>query len=311
VPLVIPLFASLLLSVSVRCGLAQEIWFGPRSDLPDFMTLFRSDAPWTAAASHVSVVEISDHFAQTAPASDMVQIGTDVHTRGIDLAVGVLALPGRGPGWCGYQVEGYSAPGGPRALADRLKAIGVTPKYFSMDEPLYFGHAFVRQGGRLGCQRSVAELAKDVGENVRRVRDVFPHARFGDVEPALALRLNEIEEWLDSFEKNAGTKLAFFRVDMDWKRTWKLDLPALSDLLRRKGVQLQVIYNGNGSEHTDQGWLTDAKAHFVAFESNFPQLANAVMIQSWNPHPGRILPDSDPDTLTSLINVYVAWRNSH
>jgi hypothetical protein len=300
---------SLLSGAAMRSASGQEIWFGPRSDLADFMALFHPDAPWSAAASHVSVLEISDTFSQFAPADDLIGMAADLDRRGLGLAAGVLALSSGGPGWCGYRVEGYNLAGGTLALARRLKWLGVTPKYFSLDEPLFFGHSFVGQGTQVGCQRPIAKVAKDVGENLRPFLELFPEAVYGDVEPALALPLSEVEEWLDAFERSAGRKLAFVRIDMDWKRRWKVELPVLADLLRRKGVALHVIYNGNGTDQTDESWLADAKAHFAAFESTFPQLTDAVMIQSWDPHPLRILPETDPNALTSLINSYVDWRS--
>src|SRR5579863_1761146 len=41
---------------------AQQIWFAPPSGprgVPDYMALFRPDAPWQQAASHVQAFEIS------------------------------------------------------------------------------------------------------------------------------------------------------------------------------------------------------------------------------------------------------------
>jgi hypothetical protein len=306
---VLLLWSGLLSGGAVHSASSQEIWFGPRSNLADFMALFRRDAPWSEGASHVRVFEIADNFARVAPAQDLTQMADDLHRRGIMLSAGVLALSSRGEGSCGHRVEGYNLKGGPEALARGLHSLDITPTYFPMDEPLYYGHAFASQGDRVGCRRPIADVAMDVAETLRPVHELFPNARFGDVEPALALPLSDIEEWLDAFEHATGTKLAFFRIDMDWKRNWSVEVPPLAQLLHRKGVPFQVIYNGNGSDQTDRSWLSAAREHFVAFEEKFPRMADAVMIQSWNANPTRLLPESDPDTLTSLITVYTGWRS--
>ena len=63
------------------------------------------------------------------------------------------------------------------AEANRLKALGATAKFFTMDEPLYYGHIFGKPGWKVGCHSSIPDIARDVAEKVRQIRLVFPLIR--------------------------------------------------------------------------------------------------------------------------------------
>ncbi len=205
-------------------------------------------------------------------------------------------------------------------FAQRLKAAGITPQFFGMDEPLYFGHVFVSQGNRIGCRSPISEVARNVANTVRQMRSVFPGVRFGDTEP-LTFRpgdtwyqnnqwLVDLGEWLDAYEAEVGDKLAYLRLDLWWNMPWREHMPALSELLRRKGVPLQVIYNGDGRAKTDEAWIDSAIANFKAFESGAWPKPAAAVFQYWTPHPSRVLPEGDPLSATGLVNRYVRWQQT-
>jgi hypothetical protein len=301
---------------------AQSIWFAPQPRLgeqSDYMDLFRPDAPWRLAASHVEVFAVGGRFLTEAPEADLRQIFSDLKRRNIGLHIGILPLTGFGPYTCSYGVEGY---GGPPMLkfAQRLKALGAEPQVFGMDEPLYFGHVFGSPDGRSGCHTSIAELAREIAIKVAQARTVFPGVRFGDVEP-LTFRpgdpwfqndtwLSDLSDWFDAYQAAVGDKLAFLRLDLWWNMPWQKHMAALTALLARKGIPLQVIYNGNGQDKTDEAWIAHAAAHFKEFESGpWPKPAVAVF-QYWTPNPTHVLPESNPLTATGLIDQYVQWRQT-
>jgi hypothetical protein len=91
---------------------------------------------------------------------------------------------------------------------------------------------------------------------------------------------------------------------MDWNSPWRQRVGPVAQLLRRKGVQVQVIYNGSGRDQSDSEWVAHALANAAAFESVLK--SDSVAIQSWNPYPRHVLPDSVPTTLTGLVNQYVS-----
>ncbi len=304
---------------------AQTIWFAPQprpGDIADYMGLFHADAPWQRAAAHVQVMGVSGHFVMSAPEADLRQIFTDLKRRNIGVQIGVEPLTspgGRGPSFCSYHVEGYGGPAIP-PLVRRLQALGVTPQVFGMDEPLYFGHVFGPEGGKGGCHTPIAALAQDVATKVAQARAAFPGVRFGEVEPlTFSPRdpwfennawLHDLSEWFDAYQAAVGDKLAFFRLDLWWNDRWQQHMPALTALLARKGIPLQVIYNASGQDRTDASWIADAVAHFKAFESGpWPKPATAV-IQYWTPNPTHVLPESNPLTATGLIDRYLQWQQT-
>jgi hypothetical protein len=65
--------------------------------------------------------------------------------------------------------------------------LGGTVDYYTMDEPLYFGHFYTADakqglvGKRSGCHLSIDEIAQDAAKRIWDVRSVFPDVKVGDV----------------------------------------------------------------------------------------------------------------------------------
>jgi len=316
-------FAILLLGFAGATPAAsQAIWFSPHptfGDGSDYLDLFRSNAPWERAASHVQVFETGGRFLVAAPADGLRRMFSDLKRRHIGVEIGWEPLSEPVASNCGYGVEGYGGPiGGGLGYARLVKALGAEPQFFGMDEPLYFGHIFGPRNGKGGCHSSIAAIAADVANKIRQIRTVFPGVPVGEAEPLSfnpALPwfdddrwLSDLSEWFDAYQAAVGDRLAFFRLDLWWNMDWQKHMPALAELLARKGIPLQVIYNGAGK--TDQAWIASAVSNFKAFESGpWPKPAVAV-IQYWSPNPTHILPESNPLTGTGLIDRYVQWQQT-
>jgi hypothetical protein len=276
------------------------------------MELFQPDAPWQQAASHVKVFSISSaKLMDPSVAKDLPNILADLRRRQIALDIGLLPLSGMGEGNCGYRIEGYSAPGQPLSYARRLKAAGAEVSYFSMDEPLYYGHVSNLKGT---CHTSIADLVKDVALKVKQVQSVYPGVGFGDVEPMgipYANWLADLEQWFDAYQAATGQPLAFFRVDMQWNGPyWQAQMQQLGRLLQRKGIPLQVIYNGAGNAGSDEAWIAQATSHYKQYETSGLPHPDAVNFQCWTQNPTHSLPESDPRTMTGLIDQYVQWKKT-
>ncbi len=173
-----------------------------------------------------------------------------------------------------------------------------------MDEPLYYGHLFAGQGTTRGCQASILQVAGDVARAVRQVRSVFPDARIGDVEPLAGLAGESgpgaVGEWLGAFEAVTGERLAFLRLDVDWRAPWPTDLGAIASVLKAKGVPLQVIFSGNDHDRSEVAWIASANDHVQAYDAaNLPP-PDAAVLQTWVPSPSRVLPETDETRLTGF-----------
>jgi hypothetical protein len=281
------------------------------------MALFPQNAPWQQAASHVQAFEISGDMAFAGADSDLAQIINGLRLRHVDLVVGIGPLSGfrNGAKVCGVRVEGYSSPGGTLAEAQHIKRLGGDVQYFAMDEPLYYGHIW---SGPSACHSSVGDIAKEIADKFRQVRTVFPQAQFGEVEPMpvpgvpVATWLADLEGLFDGFQASTGQKIAFFRIDVVWSAPWQPWIPPLAQLLRRKGIPLQVIYDSNGPDAnaSDARAVAGTIAIFKKYESDGRSAPDVAAIQWWTKHPSHALPETDPTSGTYLIDQYVKWRQS-
>lgn len=309
----------LLLNIAAaRPAATQEIWFAPRGGpkgVPDYMDLFRPDAPWQQAASHVQVFEVPGEL-RSEPDNVLKQITNDLRRRGIGLAMGMGPLSRNTYAGkpCGTNVEGYSAPLEAVAAAERIKSVGGVIQYFTIDESLYYGHYW---GGTNACHSSIADIAKETAEKIRRVRAVFPQVQFGDVEPVQgfpkATWLADLQTWFDAFHTDTGQRLAYFRFELIFTQPWQQYITPLTQLLRREGIPLQVIYDSNFDDAgaSDERAIAGTIANFKAYESGGRAPPDAAAIQFWSKYPSHALPETDPRAATYLINQYVKWRQSH
>lgn len=285
------------------------IWFSPRSapyELSNLTPLFKPDAPWQQAASHIAVFEITGGAARNGTEGEVRAIVTGLSNRRITLGLGMSPLSGDGR--CGKGVEGYNAPGQPLYDARRLQTLGGNATYLSMDEPLYYGHVFE---GENACRSSVKEIANEVAAKVREVRSVYPDLKVGDIEPVgidRATWIAEMEQWFSAYHAATGQELAFFRADIQWNRPWQHQMQALSRSLLRRGIPLQVIYNGNA--HSDAEWVDQATDRFKSYESGGNAAPNVAIFQCWTANPTHVLPETDQRTLTGLVKRYVQWQQT-
>jgi hypothetical protein len=288
-----------------NAGGNQDIWLWPHYSSADFLTFFDPSAPWSQVAPHINVVGLSIRALTQTSQSDLNMMLADLRQRNMSISLDMLPLPGGGPTGCGYQVEGYSAPGQTRQIANNVKALGSVPKAYSMDEPLYYGHFYT---GTNACQTDLPTLIQQVAQSVRDARSVFPGVEIGETEPIPAVTqggLTDLSNWLDLYQQTIGEPLGFMTLDMGWRSQWSSQIPAVISLLHSKGVAVHVIYNG-GSATSDGNWTSEAVSHFQAFEAIAKP--DAAEFMSWNPYPTHMLPDSDPTTLTGLVNGYIHYE---
>jgi hypothetical protein len=304
-----------------------EIWFSPRSGadnaVPDYMELFRPEAPWVSAASHVTVLSVPESLVMQRPDNELQQMFADLARRHIKLGLAMSPLEGRPSAeapQCGVGVEAFSAPGQALMLARKVKRLGGKVDYYTMDEPLYFGHFYTADakqgptGKHSGCHLPINDIAQDAAKRMRDVRSVFPDVKVGDVEPFTEFPDNEwanvLSQWFDAFQSATGERLAYFRLDLVWVKPWQRRMGQLTGLLRSKQVPLQVIYDGSGVAPSDEVWIGQAVERFQEFEGKNGILPQAAIIQSWHTRPSRTLPESDPGTLSNLVLRYVEWKKS-
>ncbi|WP_426420229.1 hypothetical protein [Bradyrhizobium genosp. A] len=196
-----------------------------------------------------------------------------------------------------------------------------------MDEPFWFGHSY---SGKNACRSSVQDLASRVAINVRIFTAAFPNVVVGDIEPFPAISRQprwqaEYAAWVAAFRAATGVGLDFLQLDFDW---WNPDLIVgqaqfrqpndqaianlarqVSDVARQNELKLGMIMNGGGppGAHSDSDWVQQARAHIRVLEGSGVHFDHA-LIETWDRYPSHTLPETDPNSLSSLIGIY---RQTH
>lgn len=292
--------------------LAVLVWFAPLDPLfrpqlgyggaPDYMALFQPNAPWAHAASRVQVFKIYPQWAEQATDAQLRAQLADLKHRNIALAVEYGALTA--PATCGQGVEGF---GGEKltAVARRIESLGGTLAYVAMDEPFFWSTIYAGPGA---CRWTPDEAAANAAVNIRALRTAFPEVRIGDVEPAGFTDLRYVAQYracLEAFKRDLGFAPAFFHVDEQWNpRTFPADLVAVKAMTADEGVPFGLIVDGFGNDRSDAAWISTAAAHLTAAEAAIG-VPDELVFQSWHPYPRTLLPETDPDAFTALIDRFV------
>lgn len=291
-----------------------QIWLAPLDPIvrpfnhtqgpSDFFELFLPSAPWSVTAAHVNVFKLYPQLIALGSEADLSRAFQDLRRRGIAVALEFGAMTDTAV--CGRGVEGYNG-GQLHLVAQKIRRLGGELTYLAMDEPLWYGAHFT---GNNGCHSTIDTIARDVGANIKALRDVFPDIHVGDIEPVpqndISSWSSEVLQWTKAFERETGKKLAFFHVDVLWRRSWEPWINALHAHLSASGIPFGVIYNGNMGDNSDAAWLAHAAEHFQEFE-DYNGRPDQVIFQSWMNYPTQILPEHDPKTLSSLVLTYLKF----
>lgn len=290
---------------------AEEIWLSPVTDQPspkgvvtdqDYLQLFDPASPWQHAMTRVKVFQMPSRYPRTQADADLRRVFGFLNLNRIRLAIIFQAVVGQD---CGRGIEGMMAnPQVITKIAERVRELGGTLDDFVLDEPMHAGHYY---DGPNACQYPLSRVAQDVADSVRRIRAVFPQAQVEETEPVFGLgSVQELNEWFDLLEHAAGGNAAprAFRFDVQWGRPWQERVPALVAAVKQRGLEYGVIYNGSGADKSDGEWIASAEAHVAAWRAAVKTSPDQVIIGSWNAHPSHALPETDPGSLTFLIDWY-------
>jgi hypothetical protein len=309
----LPLLVALPLWAASAAGL-PDIWFSPRAGhgpvpgVADFDTLFRADNPaWTSVESKIQAYTIGlDHVVQ-APDEEVERMFSDLHGRHVkvDITVGALArLPGE---TCGIG-EGYARPAAHQRLVDKLARLHLQPDIISLDSPLGFGSYHPRK-----CGFGSAALLQHLVPALTIYARAFPAATIGDIEGWIAVMehpgwQSDYRAMKDGIAAATGVRLAFATTDLAERghADWAGELATIPPFVHSLGMRYGVIYDGHGRDPTDEAWIASAKEKIVVMEDQHHIIPDYVVFATWNPHPTHALPETDPTTLSSLIDWYLA-----
>jgi hypothetical protein len=312
-------FAVLTATLATAPAGAQQLWFSPPDDHPrsrdhfitadGFTRMFEQPEEWAFAASHTKVFGIDTSLAIDGPEEKLRRMFDffAAHDIAVNVALQALYTEGCGKGIEGLvQVQHY-----PGDIARRLKRLGFDVPYFAFDGPLAFGHIYK---GKEACGYSVREVAHRLAHTVADVRSSYPNAKFVDYEGPTDLPLQEWvptwREWLDAYRAETGTELDAMAIDTNWRKDWRAASIPTIDLLHAHGAKAGIFLTATGGPTvTDESWLTEAKQNIRdVVAAKLP--VDFVVISSWMQHPWRLVPETDPLTMTNLVDWYVHYRES-
>lgn len=290
---------------------ATQLWFAPGDDLDvrgelqraDFGGLFAPGAPWQDSLRHVDVMQLRVPWFRRMPpqAAETVLGFMRAHRIGLAVPFSVVASA-----TCGMGVEGIARPGGLEANLRQLQQKGAQITDAVLDEPLFYGADF---NGPASCHMALAEVAAQAAAGVRAIHSYFPAARIHLVEPEQALPGGpaELAAFLDAFRQQSGAYPDTVRFDIAWHKDWAGAIPEFLPLLQQRRIGIGIIFNATrgGAAQDDAAWTASARANTQAFMATIRAPLAQAVIQSWNARPTRVLPESDPSTMTGFLNWYV------
>jgi hypothetical protein len=292
-----------------------QIWFGPLDPAPpdsnrpysgalDYFDLFQPEAPWRQAASGIHVFKLYGGWLdRAATIPELEAIVADLQRRGLGIAFegGPLTPTAQ----CTGVIEGFAGPVEGGNAARKLQQAGGTLHYVDLEHPY---DAVKFSGAPVACSYAPERAAQDVRRYVEAIRAIFPGAQFGAVETANH-DVQEVATWVEAYRAVLGEDLAYFSFDLNYHRpNWAAEARAIEDYLRSRGIEFGLFYRGDEDAGSDAEWVATAEARFVEYEVVAGGQPDRVILQSWHPHPERLLPETDPTTFTALINRYLRQR---
>ena len=305
---------------SAQSATTQTIWFSPISPAAwnnmigsvDYLDLFAPGAAWTTASSRIQVFKLyPEMLFSVSPGSfsDSTLQLIFSWLNGHNIALAVEFPPLTPTATCGMGVEGFA---GQLALsmATRIQQLGGNLQYLAFDEPFYHGSALY--SGPNACNWTPQQIAANALQSVVQVRTVFPNVIVGDIEPVPAGGdwLNQYTAGIDAWRTAAGAPFAFFHFDVNWQVDWKPNLESMRQALQQRAIPFGIIYNGWATDLSDAQWMADAENHYAQWETQGGAIPSHVIFQSWYAYPQHVLPESDPNALTYLIDSYFRPRTS-
>jgi hypothetical protein len=307
-------------SAGPRTQEASKIWFTPLSWVisgsthkidysdHDFPNLLKADAPWTEAASRISVLTLPGNVVWSYPDRPTLVRFFHDHAFKTAFSFGMLF----DDGLCQKRVEGISQDHDFNhesvTIARLWKEAGGTLDYVVMDAPLGYGHFL-----EATCGHSIEDVARRATATLKGIRAYFPNAQVVDAEGPGRLPnsdwLSMMDEWLNVFEQKAGHPIDAIALDLHWTdlragNSWQDTCQRSAANFHKHGVQTGLIVNDDqhGPGVTDATWM-DANRRHITDVANLGGLGlDFLAINGWTGHPRNNLPENDPLAYSSLVD---------
>ncbi|MBV9562415.1 MAG: M56 family metallopeptidase [Bradyrhizobium sp.] len=269
--------------------------------------MFHADADWKTVAGHTRAVELPPWITLNGKDDVLKRIFENLAERQIGLALEVRVLPRTDE--CPQPTKAYSDPDEPERILRRLHDLGADVKYVDMVDPFFFGHRFSGPGA---CLEPTAKLARQLAERVKLIRTYFPRAQIGTSElvDESTPWIDELVKWTEAYQQTTGEPLAFFYADVAWSHPSMRNLLPLGNALAARHIPFGIIYNADEAAHSDAVWTDNTRQHIAEIESALGVHPDVAIFRSSAGSPSRVLPETQPLTLTNLASQYLLARPS-
>lgn len=90
------------------------------------------------------------------------------------------------------------------------------------------------------------------------------------------------------------------------------NLVPLAAALKQRHVPLGVIYDADSSNNnSDENWSRNTISNFARVESRAGVHPDHAVIETWVRFPTRMLPETEPGTLTNVVLQYIRQKSGH
>ena len=123
------------------------------------------------------------------------------------------------------------------------------------------------------------------------------------------IELSRLLTWgpgLTTLKAALGNTKFFFHFDVQWFSNWQPVVPGLIAILQQHGIGYGVQFRGTGAQTNDASWMAAARNSVQEWDRVVKVPPAHPMIQSWNSNPTHVLPESDPNAMTNLVDWYCA-----
>ncbi|MDP4218716.1 MAG: hypothetical protein Q8927_21175, partial [Bacteroidota bacterium] len=279
-------------------------WRGIRADARDILS---ADTLWEAVSGHTQIVQFPPGNIERARDAALQKAFNDLARRHMALALGTSLLVRSDR--CASNTEAYGRPEDLERVLKKIQRNGGHLQYIAMDEPFFFGH---RYSGPGACHDSAVEIAREIAENLKMVRSIFPNVKVGDIEVTDGSGdwMSQLVGWVDTYRSVVGEPLAFLHADVVWSGPAMSNLVHLATQLKQRGVPFGITYNADENARTDKEWTQNAISHFTEIETALGIQPDDVIFETWTPLPSHMLPEDQPGAFMNIPFQYIHKRSS-
>ncbi len=301
-------FLALMWFAAIHPAAAKlQLWLVPSDNITqpqstDLAGFFERPNDWRIAAGQAKVIGIQVNYLLKSPPDTVSRVLRRVAASGLKLDVGVQILQ-VDKKICGDGVEGMVWPGEVAGFGQRLKQIGADVYSFSFDLPL--SDTSISPLPK-ACHLPIAEAARRVADAVKTLRTYYPHALMIDTEVPTGMPVEKwsaiLREWLTAYKAASGQEFDGFTMDVWYHGRWQDNVRASSAILAEHGVPSGVILDASeGPRLSAAEYISMTKGIYCNIVEERIRL-DYMVIADWLDLRVLNLPESDPNTLTGLLN---------